>query len=231
MNHTYVLILLLVVLLALAVAFYLVGRNKSKTVSGAGEDDGDYEGGFLGGIFGGGTFRFKISDPEYTAMLKGDKTVDARLDKAPFNTLKVGESVVVVRSRPKEDTSEYPGGQYKFITKITKITKYPDIDALLKKEGVAKVYPGRTSSAAVEQFKKYLAPDTPSSSPVLAFEFAPPGKSTHRGRSTQSRSRSYYGHGDDDDDPSVDNYGNRDTEPSLLDYVSASRDDDMPRYV
>lgn len=119
---------------------------------------------------GAGAFRLKVSDPEYTNMLKGEKTVEARLDRAPFNKLKEGEEILIVRSRPQGDTSEYPGGEYKFNAEIVKIKKYPNIDALIKGEGVGKVYPSRTAAAGKARFEEYLPEGTTPSDAVLAIE-------------------------------------------------------------
>lgn len=152
MKLTYVLVVILIVVLALIVASMFLPSS----IIG-------------GGIIGGGLFRFKVSDPEYTALLKGTKTIEARLDKAPFNTLTGGSTVIVVRSRPKDDTtSEYPGGEYKFIAKITGITKYPNIKALLDKH-LSAAYPNRTQKDAIAQFEKYLPPDASSDGSVIAF--------------------------------------------------------------
>lgn len=123
-----------------------------------------------GGVTGAGVFRMKVSDPEYTALLTGKKTVDARLDRPPFDRLKVGDRIVVVRSRPQGDTSEYPGGKYKFPAEIVRVKKYGDIEKLLKAEGIDKVYPGRTHADAVKQFKQYLPEGTTVSDPVIAYE-------------------------------------------------------------
>jgi ASC-1-like (ASCH) protein len=129
-----------------------------------GDDGDDYD------MMGGGPFRLKVSDPEYTALLEGKKVVEARLDRPPFANLKEGEEIVVIRSRPKDDTSEYPGGKYKHNSKIVKITKYSSLEELLKKETLAKVYPGKTAAEAAARFGMYLPPGTSAKDPVLAIE-------------------------------------------------------------
>lgn len=128
-----------------------------------------------GGIFGAGPFRLRVSDPEYTALLDGMKTVEARLDRPPFSQLAAGDTVVVIRSRPKDDTSEYPGGKYKHDSKIVRITKYDNVTALLKGEGVAKVYPGSTEADAKKRFGMYLPPGTSDSERVIAIELRAQG--------------------------------------------------------
>lgn len=123
-----------------------------------------------GFIEGGGVFRLKVSDPEYTALLKGEKTVEARLDRAPFNRLTAGDPVVVVRARPRDDTSEYPGGRYKYNAEVVRIKKYASIEDLLTSEGHAKVYPGRTRAEGLMQFGMYLPPGTLATDAVMAIE-------------------------------------------------------------
>jgi ASC-1-like (ASCH) protein len=120
--------------------------------------------------YGGGPFRLRVSDPEYTALLEGKKTIEARPDRAPFSRIKSGDVVTVVRARPKGDTSEYPGGQYKHNSTVARVTKYASLDALLKTEGVAKVYPGKSVAEAASRFGMYLPPGTTAADPVMAIE-------------------------------------------------------------
>jgi len=122
------------------------------------------------GIEGGGPFRLRVSDPEYTQLLEGKKTIEARRDVPPFAALAVGDPLVVIRARPKGDTSEYPGGKYKFDAEVARVDKYPNLAALLKGEGVGKVYPGKTAAEAAERFSVYLPPGASADSPMLALE-------------------------------------------------------------
>lgn len=127
-------------------------------------------------VTGGGPFRLKVSDPDYTHLLKGEKTVEARIDDAPFNRLKPGDPIVVIRARPMGDTSEYPGGRYKYQTTVSDVKKYKDLKSLLKAEGVEKVYPGRKEQVAVEQFEKFLKEGKSQSDAVIALHLAKPPK-------------------------------------------------------
>jgi len=126
-------------------------------------------------VLGGGAFRLKVSDPEYTAMLDGKKAVEARLDAPPFDRLEPGDPVVVVRARAQGDTSEYPGGRYKYDAEVVRVDKYPSLDALLKAEGAGKVYPGKSAAEAAERFEAYLPNGRSASDPVLAIEVRPAG--------------------------------------------------------
>jgi len=119
---------------------------------------------------GGGKFRLKVSDPEYTALLEGKKTVEARPDRPPFSKLEKGDVVTVVRARPKGDTSEYPGGRYKVDAKIVGVAKHKDIAARLKKEAVGNVYPGKTAKEATERFSAFLPADITIADPVISLK-------------------------------------------------------------
>lgn len=121
---------------------------------GAYEDDGEYGGGFP---------RLKVSDPEYTHFLKGKKTLEVRPYHPPysvifdkFNETKRPQDVTIVRARPMGDTSEYPGGKYKFDAKVVRATKYKNIEAAFKTEKLADAYPERKLDDAIKTFKTYL---------------------------------------------------------------------------
>lgn len=120
--------------------------------------------------YGGGPFRLRVSDPEYTALLDGKKTIEVRPDKPPFTRLKAGDAIVVIRARPKGDTSEYPGGMYKHSASVVRVTKHANLEAALKTEGIGKVYPGKTAAEATERFKMYLPPGRSEADPVIALE-------------------------------------------------------------
>lgn len=129
------------------------------------------------GFLGGGAFRLKVADPWYEAMLEGKKAVEGRLDRGPFSRLKTGDPVVVIRSRPRGDTSEYTKGPYKYSTEVARITKYPNYSALVKSEGAEKLYPGKkTAEAAVDEFKKHLRDPADLAAPAVAIELKPPSK-------------------------------------------------------
>jgi len=167
--NIYTIVLFILVLIISLVGALVVGESlyAARRVTGRGENDVADE-----GYSGGGPFRLRVSDPEYTALLNGQKTVEARLDRPPFNSLTVGETVVVIRSRPKGDDSEYPGGKYKHDSVIKRITKYNSISDLLTKEGHSKVYPKSTEAEAKTRFSMYLPPGTSDTAPVIAIELS-----------------------------------------------------------
>lgn len=127
-------------------------------------------------IFGGGLLRLKVSEPRYTMMVDGKLHMDVRLDKMPFNNIKVGDSIIMIRARPKDELTKNPDynhPEYKFTTTVKTITKYENIEALLKSKGVKNFYPDATASEAVAMFSEYLPTKYSVSSPVIAIEFQP----------------------------------------------------------
>jgi ASC-1-like (ASCH) protein len=166
MMSTYVIVLVLLIVIVLLAAAILVMRCRASHPK-----------------MGGGAFRLKVSDPEYTSMLKGKKTVEARPDREGgiFSRLKEKDPIVVVRSRPVGDTSEYPGGKYKFNATIDKIKKYGSIKELIESEKLSKVYPDRkTTAEAIEQYNKYVREED-RSLPVLAIHLSASGAATGAG--------------------------------------------------
>lgn len=124
-----------------------------------------------GPVLGGGPFRLKVSDPEYTALRNGVKTIEARLDRPPFNQIRAGDQIIVIRSRPQGDTSEYPGGEYKFDAEVVSVDKFKNLAELLKKKKLEDIYPDqKTASGATTRFEQYLPPGTSAADPVLAIE-------------------------------------------------------------
>lgn len=159
-----------------------VGGMYGGSCDGAGDDyDYDYGGGDgeEGMVEGGGPFRLSVREPRYAKMQKGEVTIEPRPDNKTFSRLKAGDPIMVIRSRPRGDTSEYPGGEYKFEAEVVRVDKYPSISDLLEKEKLAKVYPGDTKASATAAYHEF----TPESSPAgcLAIEFKK-GKAAHKSR-------------------------------------------------
>jgi ASC-1-like (ASCH) protein len=142
---------------------------------GPAADASAVEAGPEGFIEGGGVFRLKVSEPQYTQMLEGKLHVTARVDDAPFTRLKEGDEVVVVRARPHGDTSEYPGGQYKYTTTVKKLEKFKSVEELLKKVGVDKVYPGLGAGEAVKLYEQFL-PQGAAAAGAIAVTLGAPKK-------------------------------------------------------
>lgn len=146
-----VLVLLILLLLALALA----GAGRPRGLALGGELDGALDG--LGGlddggegpdwVTGGAGFRLRMRDPGYTQALNGQKTIEARPNRPPFDKLKAGDSITVARSRAQGDTSEYEGAR-RFPARVERVTPYDSLKALIAAEGLKAVWPGAKSEAA-----------------------------------------------------------------------------------
>lgn len=171
-------IILVIVVCLIAILFVVKkGIDRRAILGGGGDeecawcDDNEYGGGFDGG----GPFRMSIRDPWYTQMLKGEKTVEARIDSPPFSNLKTGDPIIIVHSRPKGSTEQYTHGDYKYKTTVTKITKYDDLADLVKAVGVPALYPGKkTPIEAAAIFGEFATPEKLAGHGVLAIEVAKP---------------------------------------------------------
>jgi ASC-1-like (ASCH) protein len=120
------------IIFALLVAFFLAKRymNRGKGLM----------------MFFGGAKKFRLSlrEPWFKAALNGEKTVELRLKKGVFSPesrrpLKVGDEIVVARSRPPGDNTEYPGPR-KFTAKISSIGNYETFSEAIVKEKVNNVF-------------------------------------------------------------------------------------------
>ena len=131
-THVFVFIVFVLVVIAL----YMLVRQK---------------GGFKM-FMGGGPTRLILSEPEYTHILDGKKKYDVRPLKKPFDHIKVGDEILIVRSRPKGDTTEHP--RYKVSAKILSIDKFDTIEKALKSH-IDKIYPGKKVSEGVDRYKEF----------------------------------------------------------------------------
>ena len=162
---------LFIIVVIVVVVIYIIKYLRSKYYVGGDCEDCDYEGGYDGGAI----VRLSVRDPWYTKMLKGEKVIEARVKSGIFEELKVGDPIVVVRSRPHGSTDEYAGGDYKYKTKVVRITEYDDLAALLKKEGVPAVYPDKkTAIEAATIFGEFNPPEKIGGKKVLAIELEKP---------------------------------------------------------
>ena len=97
-----------------------------------------------------------IREPWFGMMLKGEKLVEARLNRGPAANLKVGDLITVARSRPAGDTKEYPGAR-RCVTKVKRVKHYKSIEDMVKEEGAEKLFPGLTGGvkAVVDHYREF----------------------------------------------------------------------------
>jgi len=161
------LLIVLAVLALILVAFCLASGKRGPMYGGEGEGYEEVEGGRR-------EFQLRLRDPGYTYALKGEKTVEARPNKAPFNVLKAGEAFTVARSRPQGDTEEYPG-QRRFAAQVTHVKPYPSIGKLLDAEGLKAYAPGaKDKAAATALFREFTDEAAEKENGLVAIAFSRP---------------------------------------------------------
>ena len=99
-----------------------------------------------------------IREPWFGMMLNGKKLVEARLNRGPAASLKVGDQITVARSRPAGDTTEHPGAR-RFITKVKRVKHYKSLEDMVKEEGAEALFPGLTGGvkAVVAHYREFSA--------------------------------------------------------------------------
>jgi ASC-1-like (ASCH) protein len=166
------LLMVLAFLALILVALCLVSGKRGPAHGGDrshGEGYEDVEGGRR-------EFQLRLRDPGYTYALKGEKTVEARPNKAPFNALTAGEAFTVARSRPQGDTEEYPG-QRRFAAKVSHVKTYPSIGKLLDAEGLKAYAPGaKDKAAATALFREFTDVAAEKENGLVAIAFARQGQ-------------------------------------------------------
>lgn len=94
-----------------------------------------------------------VREPWFEKVAAGKITVIGRINRGPFKEIKEGDEVTIRRSRAPDDKTEYPG-ERRFHAKITSRTDYPTAEAMIEKEGLAKMYSGvKSIDKAVEEFR------------------------------------------------------------------------------
>jgi ASC-1-like (ASCH) protein len=127
-------------------------------------------------------FRLGVREPWFEQLTKGKATVVGRLRRGVFaadarTPLKAGDPIVIARSRPKDDKTEYPGAR-RYQTVITHVTEYPTFARMLKAEGLEKVFPGaKTETAALKEFSEFYSEADQQGAAVVAIGVKAPSAS------------------------------------------------------
>lgn len=94
-----------------------------------------------------------VREPLFQSIVDGKVKVIGRINRGPFKEIKEGDQVTIRRSRPKGDTTEYPGAR-RFKATITSRKDYASAEKMIDAEGAAKMYPGvKSADKAVEAFR------------------------------------------------------------------------------
>jgi ASC-1-like (ASCH) protein len=161
MNHKTIVILIVIIAIIIVglIIAIILKRRRNLSIEGGDDDYGYMSGLEMDEVSGGkGRFKLRLRDPGYTAALEGKKTVDIRLNKPSLEKLKADAKIIVSRSRPKEDQTEY-AGQKRFLAKITHVTPYSTMKALIAGEGLDKITPWIKSDAALVKLYREFIPE------------------------------------------------------------------------
>ena len=124
-------------------------------------------------------FRLGVREPWFEQMALGKKVVIGRLRRGAFGPdarrpLEAGDPVTIARSRPRDDTTEYPGVR-RYETAVVSVTEYPTFRKMLKAEGMAKVFPGvKTEAAALKEYAQFYSEADQQGAAVVAIRVKPP---------------------------------------------------------
>ena len=107
------------------------------------------------------TIKKHLSEPWFSLVLLGLKTVEGRLNKGSFKGLNIGDKITFYN----EDVI------YREINmKITKITNYNNFEAYLRKETLSKCLPGFTRiKEGLEVYYKYFSKEDEKNYKIKAF--------------------------------------------------------------
>ena len=140
-----------------------------------GGDSQDEDDGVDGGASGSRPFRLGVRDPGYTELFEGKRTVEARLARGPFGAdahhpVAAGDPIVVARSRPAGDTSEYTKHPRRYETTVKRVTRYKTFAELLAAEKKAAHFADEKS--AMKALREFY-PDDEKEFGVVAIELVP----------------------------------------------------------
>jgi ASC-1-like (ASCH) protein len=169
-----IVLLILVILLAVSVAILASrgGRYAGGGDDECGGDDSDYTDDDTDESYDGGGKGndLAVREPYFQAVLDGKIRVIGRINRGHFKDIKDGAEVTIRRSRPKGDTTEFPGVR-RFKATITARKDYPSAEKMVAAEGAAKLYPGiKSDEKAVEAFRgEFHTKEDEDSHGVVAF--------------------------------------------------------------
>ena len=130
-------------------------------------------------VGGRGIARLGIREPWFSKMHAGEKKIEGRLRRGAAADLKAGDTIMVARSRPQGDTTEYPGVR-RYETTVVRVTPYKSFADMVAKEGADKLFPGKKSDKEVLEIYRQHSSEADeaevlkdSGHAVVAIEIAP----------------------------------------------------------
>lgn len=102
------------------------------------------------------TIRINVQEPYYSYLLKGEKTVEGRLNKGKFASLKAGDVLAI--------------GPDEICFQVISRKVYKSFKEMIKGEGIENVIPDKESiKDAVEVYYKFFTPEQEKTFKVLAI--------------------------------------------------------------
>ena len=125
-----------------------------------------------------GPFQMSVSQPWFSAIKKGAKTIEGRLAKPKFLALEVGDTAVISRSGPvsasrsRAPTSSTSAAS-KVVAVVTRVVRYKSFAEYLSQEGLARTLPGvRTIDEGVQTYRQFYTAADEAEHGVAAIHIA-----------------------------------------------------------
>lgn len=100
------------------------------------------------------TIEFNVQEPYYTFIMNGVKTVEGRLDKGKFSTLKLGDRLNLNNQA---------------LFEVVAVIPYSSFRAMIEAEGIEHVIPDKkTLDEAVQVYYRFYTPEQEKEFGVLA---------------------------------------------------------------
>lgn len=115
-------------------------------------------------------FDINVSDPWYTAIKNGKKTIEGRLHKGKFADVKKGNVFIIHESVSVEDGRKRRKLRPAMVVLVTGVVKYKSFRDYLEQEGVARTLPGLKSvEEGVRAYRKFYDEKDEKDYGVVAF--------------------------------------------------------------
>jgi len=159
-------VIVLVVVVALLIGYYVTLHRAVGSVLGGCMMSDDIAGGAR-------PISFPLREPWFELLRSGKKKAESRLNRGAYARVKVGDTVEIRRSRPKDDTSEFAGLR-KFKATVKARTEYPSFAAMLEAETLKTVLPGvKSIEDGVKHYREFYSEEDEKAHGVVSFKFSP----------------------------------------------------------
>lgn len=113
-------------------------------------------------IGGGPTYTKNVSEPWFTLISLGLKTIEGRLNKGDFAKMKIGDTIMW-------ENSDFL--KRSVLSRVVRKTEYPSFREYLEVEGLPKCLPGMpTMEHGLDVYYKYYKPEDEREHGIVAIE-------------------------------------------------------------